>query len=217
MRLEKNDKLLFIGDSITDCDRRKPEGEGGTDALGKGYVSFVNAFLQSAYPELEIRVVNQGISGNTVRDLHDRWQQDVLDHHPEWLSIMIGINDVWRQYDNPYLTEKHVYSDEYAETLEKLVMETRPLVKGMVLMTPFFIESNNEDAMLRSMNQYGDIVKQLAEKYDCILVDTQSPFNKVLNELHSSALAWDRVHPTSTGHMLLARAFLQEIGFDWGK
>ncbi|MDQ0253403.1 lysophospholipase L1-like esterase [Evansella vedderi] len=216
MILEKGNKLLFIGDSITDCDRKKPEGEGTFDALGKGYVSFVDALLQSTYPELGIRVVNQGISGNTVRDLHARWQEDVLAHNPDWLSIMIGINDVWRQFDKPLIKEKHVYLDEYAETLEKLVSETRRNVKGMVLMTPFYIE-NNEDAMLHTMNQYGDIVKQLAEKYDCILVDTQAAFNKVLKNLHSSALAWDRVHPSATGHMLLARAFLREISFNWEK
>ncbi|MCD8509382.1 MAG: SGNH/GDSL hydrolase family protein [Bacillus sp. (in: Bacteria)] len=217
MLLEKNNKLLFIGDSITDCDRRKPEGEGGADALGRGYVSFVNAFLQSAYPELSIRVVNQGINGHTVRDLEARWQRDVVDHRPDWLSIMIGINDVWRQYDNPYLTEKHVYLDEYRERLEKLVVETKPLVKGLVLMTPFFIESSKEDAMLQSMNEYGAVVKELAEKHDCVFVDTQAAIDKVLGDLHSSALAWDRVHPSATGHMLLARAFLNEIGFNWGK
>lgn len=217
MLLEKNNKLLFVGDSITDCDRRKPEGEGGADALGRGYVSFVNAFLQSAYPELAIRVVNQGINGHTVRDLQARWQRDIVDHRPDWLSIMIGINDVWRQYDNPYLTEKHVYLDEYRETLEKLVVETKPLVKGLVLMTPFFIESSKEDAMLQRMNEYGAVVKKLAEKHECVFVDTQVAIDKVLGDLHSSALAWDRVHPSATGHMLLARAFLNEIGFDWGK
>jgi lysophospholipase L1-like esterase len=72
MKLQNGQKLLFIGDSITDCDRGKPAGEGLFGALGKGYVSYVDALLQAVYPELGIRVVNKGISGNTVRDLKGR-------------------------------------------------------------------------------------------------------------------------------------------------
>ncbi|KDE47538.1 hypothetical protein DI43_08980 [Geobacillus sp. CAMR12739] len=60
---------------------------------------------------------------------------------------MIGINDVWRQYDLPFMKEKHVYLDEYEATLRSLVLETKPLVKGIILMTPFYIEGNEQDPM----------------------------------------------------------------------
>ena len=62
------------------------------------------------------RVVDMGISGNTTRDLQARWQTDVLDLKPDWLSIMIGANDVWRQFDSPRQTEKHILIDEYKRT-----------------------------------------------------------------------------------------------------
>ncbi|GAA3333740.1 hypothetical protein GCM10020331_098980 [Ectobacillus funiculus] len=140
MLLNKDQKnFLFIGDSITDCERVKPEGEGLFGALGKGYVSFIDGLLQSVYPELGIRVVNKGISGNTVRDLKKRWQEDVLNQNPDWLAIMIGTNDVWRQYDMPFIKDQHVYLDEYEDTLRKLIKETKSFVNGIVLMTPFFI------------------------------------------------------------------------------
>jgi len=215
MLLNKGDKLLFIGDSITDCERKRPEGEGLFGALGKGYVSLVDALLQAVYPELGVRVVNKGIGGNTVRDLHGRWQEDVLDQQPDWLAIMIGINDVWRQFDTPFIKEWHVYADEYETTLRKLVSETKPTVKGLVLMTPFYLESNEQDKMRYMMDQYGAIVKKIAEEFDVIFVDTQAAFNVVLEELYSATLAWDRVHPTAAGHMVLARAFLDKIGFEW--
>jgi len=124
MKLKQGQKLLFIGDSITDCDRSRPDGEGLFDATGRGYVTIVNALLTSTYPELGIRVVNKGISGNTVRDLKARWETDVIDQKPDWLSIMIGINDVWRQYDVPFIKDWHVYIDEYEETLRELVRRT---------------------------------------------------------------------------------------------
>lgn len=217
MKLEPAQKLLFIGDSITDCDRSKPEGEGLFGALGKGYVSFVDGLLQAVYPELGIRVINKGIGGNTVRDLEDRWQEDVINLKPDWLSIMIGINDVWRQYDTPFITDWHVYIDEYEDTLRKLVSETRPFVKKIVLMTPFYLEGNEQDRMRQTMDQYGQVVKKIAVENNCLLVDTQAAFNGVLHHLYPAALAWDRVHPSAAGHMVLARAFLKEIGFDWNR
>ncbi len=215
MQLTDRTKLIFIGDSITDADRAKPNGEGLFGAVGKGYVSQVDALLQVAYPEWRIRVINQGTSGNTVRDLKNRWESDVLAKAPDWLSIMIGINDVWRQFDLPWQTEAAVPLEEYARTLEELVARTRPQLKGLVLMTPFFIESNREDAMRREMERYGAVVKELASKYDAIFVDVQATFDRMLAHTHSGAIAWDRVHPTQAGHMAIARAFLQAVGFSW--
>ncbi|MGO4272601.1 GDSL-type esterase/lipase family protein, partial [Paenibacillus sp. TAF58] len=90
MRLEKGTKLVMIGDSITDAGRERPIGEGSFAGIGNGYVALVEALLHSFYPELGIRVVNMGISGNTVLDLKARWETDVLELKPDWLSIMVG-------------------------------------------------------------------------------------------------------------------------------
>ena len=115
----------MIGDSITDVGRARPIGEGrADDALGRGYVMMVDALLGAVYPERLIRVINMGVSGNTTRDLKARWQKDVLDLKPDWLSIMIGANDVWRQYDSPKQTEGHVLIDEYERNLSELVSST---------------------------------------------------------------------------------------------
>lgn len=214
MLLEKGQKLLFIGDSITDTDRARPAGEGRL-ALGSGYVALVDAFLQSVYPELGIRVVNKGISGNTVRDLKARWQEDVLDQSPDWLSVMIGINDVWRQFDLPFIPDRHVLEDEYEQTLRELVSVTKPNVRGLVLMSPFYLEPNAGDPMRAKMDRYGRIVADIAREHGAIFVDTQAAFHRVLQHLYPAALAWDRVHPSPAGHLVLARAFLNAVGFDW--
>ncbi len=202
----------MIGDSITDCGRARPVGEGRNDELGRGYVAIVDAMLNALYPEAAIRTINVGSSGNTVRDLKDRWQSDVIDLKPDWLSIMIGINDVWRQFDAPKRTELHVYPEEYETTLRTLVKQTRPLVKGLVLMTPFYIEPSATDAMRAKMDQYGLMVKKIAGESDAIFVDTQAAFNTALKHQYAGNLAWDRVHPGMTGHMILALAFLRGVG-----
>jgi lysophospholipase L1-like esterase len=215
MKLETNEKLVMIGDSITDCGRARPVGEGLFEAIGKGYVAQVEALLSSVYPQRKIRVVNMGSSGNTVRDLKERWQTDVIDLKPDWLSIMIGINDVWRQYDSPHMKESHVYLEEYTATLKELVKQAKANVKGIVLMTPFYIEPNPNDAMRATMDQYGQVVKAIAEEYGTLYVDTQAAFAPVLKELYPATLGWDRVHPNMVGHMVLARAFLNAVDFSW--
>lgn len=215
MKIRPNGKLLMIGDSITDCGRARPVGEAVNWDLGNGYVSLVNALIGAACPRQNIRVLNLGVSGNTVRDLCARWRTDVLDLEPDWLSVMIGINDVWRQFDAPLQTEWHVHLDEYVGTLERLLDETRPRLEGLVLMTPYFIEPNQADPMRALMDRYGDAVRQLAGRYDAILVDTQAAFDDFLTNVNPMALAADRIHANLTGHMVLARAFLKAVDFAW--
>ncbi|QGQ99450.1 GDSL family lipase [Paenibacillus psychroresistens] len=215
MKLQQNEKLVMIGDSITDCGRARPVGEGLFEAIGKGYVAQVEALISSTYPQRKIRVVNVGSGGNTVRDLEARWQTDVTDLKPDWLSIMIGINDVWRQYDTPYITESHVYIEEYTDKLNKLVEQSKKQVKGIILMTPFYLEPNPNDAMRATMDQYGQAVKAIAEAHGTLFVDIQAAFAPVLKEIYPATLGWDRVHPSQVGHMVITRAFLNAIDFSW--
>lgn len=215
MIITDNSKLVMIGDSITDSGRTQPVGEGLFEAHGKGYVAYVAGLIAASYPERQIRVVNMGTSGNTVRDLKTRWQRDVLDLKPDWLSIMIGINDVWRQFDLPLQTEMHVSLAEYEQTLEELVTAVKPSLKGLVLMTPYFIEPSPADEMRAMMDRYGSVVRGLAQKHSAIFVDTQAAFNAVLKHCYPASLAWDRVHPGVAGHMVLAKAFLEAVGFEW--
>jgi len=130
---------------------------------------------------------------------------------------MIGINDVWRQFDTPFIKEGHVYLEAYEETLRKLVTETKPLVEGLVLMTTYYIENNEQDKMRQTMDQYGKVVRKIAEENDCYFIDTQSAFNVVLKDLYPATLAWDRVHLSAVGHMMLVRALLKEMGFEWNR
>lgn len=212
LKILPNSKLLMIGDSVTDCERARPVGEGLFNALGTGYVRDINSILGAGLPDLKIRVVNMGCSGDTVRNLKARWETDVVEQLPDWLSIMIGINDVWRQFDSPLQPEAGVPLDEYSATLDLLIAKMRPKLSGLVLMTPFYIEENTSDRMRARMDEYGEAIKSLAEKHHGIFVNTQTAFNEALKHQHSSNLSWDRVHPNQVGHMILAQAFLRAIG-----
>lgn len=217
MSLSPNSRLLFIGDSITDAGR-EPAGEAapwGSAGLGRGYVAFIEAWLLASRPQDRIRVFNRGTSGNTVRDLAIRWQADVIDLKPDIVSLMIGINDVWRQFDTPLRTETHVLPAEYERTLEDLAIRTLatlPSSSRLLLATPFFIETNRADPMRMRMDEYGTIVRRLAAKHHATFLDTQAAFDSVTAHTHPMSLAWDRIHPQPAGHMILARAFLAALG-----
>lgn len=215
MRIGPNSKVVFMGDSITDCGRTQPVGEGLFGPYGSGWVNVAAGLLGAAYPAHRLRLVNMGTSGHTVRDLDARWQRDVFDQKPDWVAVMIGTNDVWRQFDSPLMTETHVYPDEYRATLDRLVAATLPRVKGMVLMTPFYLEPDRRDAMRATMDQYGQIVREIAAQRGTLFVDTQAAMTGLLKNYHSAYIAWDRVHPNIIGHTALARAFLDAVGFKW--
>jgi lysophospholipase L1-like esterase len=211
MKIQSGQTLLLIGDSITDAGRKRPVGEG--DGLGVGYPAQINMLLTATYPERQIRVLNTGISGNRVPDLAARWQKDVMDLKPDWLSIMIGTNDVWRQFDRPNNPETHVLPDQYESIYRNLLRMTRPTLKGLILLTPFLVEKNESDAMRLRMVEYGKIVRRLSREFKASFIDTQKLYDDAMKYRDPKILAGDRVHPSPIGHAVLARAILKAIDY----
>ncbi len=132
MLFENMDRIVFAGDSVTDMGSAQPVGEGLFDNVGHSYVRMLENMLGTWYPELKLRVTNSGISGNTSRDLLERFGRDVVDLKPDWVSICIGINDVWRQFDCPAMADICVLPEEYQENLEKMILTIQGRGKGKI-------------------------------------------------------------------------------------
>ncbi len=103
----------------------------------------MDSLLSAHRPDVRIRVLNTGISGNRVIDLESRWQTDVLDLQPDWLSVLIGINDVWCQFD-PVLDPNQVTIERYESVYRHLIERTRPHLRDLVLMSPYLVEPRPE-------------------------------------------------------------------------
>ena len=215
MIFENYDRIVFAGDSVTDMGSTNPVGEGLFDNVGRGYVRVLESMFATYYPEIFLRVTNSGISGNTSRDLLARFDRDVVQLNPDWVSICIGINDVWRQFDSPSIIDSHVYPDEYERNLEEMIISLKGRVKGIFVMSPYYMEPNKEDPMRSRMDMYGCICKKLSEKHQCRFIDLQNVFDEYLKYRHSAYIAWDRVHPNKVGATLIARAFLKECEFEF--
>ena len=209
MNIPPGTRLVFIGDSVTDCERARPIGEGPGSALGKGYVADVAAALSQVYPENPVRIANMGVSGDTVKHLAAQWDSDAIGPGPDWLSVMIGVNDVWRQFRKSDFGGP-VMPDEFESVYDELMARARARVKQLVVMTPFYVQGDRADAMRRRLDEYGAITRKLAARHGALLVDTQAAIDRALEKQDYASIAEDRVHPTKAGHAIIARAFLSE-------
>src|ERR1700748_1908842 len=118
--LEKNDIILFQGDSITDWGRDHNKfTPNDTGTLGTGYVLLTTGQLLIKYPELNLQIHNRGISGNKVYQLADRWDIDALSIKPTVLSIHIGVNDFWHTLTNGYTGTIENYIKDYHALLDR--------------------------------------------------------------------------------------------------
>jgi lysophospholipase L1-like esterase len=203
----KGNKIVFIGDSITDKGRK-------TDPLklGGGYVRVLHDYFATARPELSLHVINEGTSGNRVIDLQRRWRLDVLDHKPDWVSVSIGINDVWRQLDSP--DAEQVYPDRFEAVYRSLLQLTKEELPGcrFILMQPTAVKENPDSTGNVLLKPYVEIVDRLASEFDAVLVPTHTAFIDFLQRDTGKPLTTDGVHMTTLGDMLMATTWLKAVG-----
>jgi lysophospholipase L1-like esterase len=198
------DKLIFIGDSITESGRfEDPEG------IGNGYVSIITMYIKEHYENVEI--LNKGISGNRVTDLEQRWERDVLQEKPDWLSISIGINDVWRQIDSPKSEQIRPYLFE--DIYRRLLIETKRRLTNtkIIIMEPTIIEEEINSKGNTLLVPYVEIVQMLARQHEAILVPAHRIFLNELQKETPQKLTTDGVHMNEAGNKLLADCWIQKV------
>jgi len=217
MIFQNLDRIVFAGDSVTDMGSANPVGEGLFDNVGRSYVRVIENMLSVWYPEVLTRVTNSGIGGNTSRDLLARFDRDVVNLNPDWVSICIGINDVWRQFDTPAITDGQVQPEEYRQNVETMIEKVKGKVKGIFILSPYIIEPLREDKMRARMDEYVEICRELAEKHGCVFVNFQKMYEDYCQHRHSAYIAWDRIHPNQVGATLMAKEFLKYCDFEYNR
>ncbi len=209
MILNNKDTILMIGDSVTDSNRERPVGRYPW-GLGNGYVSYIDALLGYLYPDIDQKIVNMGIAGDTIRDLKYRWNSDVISQNPDWVSIMIGINDVWRHFDQPSDHLSLISPVEYATTINTLIKRTIHHVKGIILMSPFYIIASLDNVMRQETLYYAHIMESISIRYKTRFVHTQAWLDAYMRGTGAKRLSNDGVHPNPLTNMILANAWIHE-------
>ena len=208
LAFKAKDTIEFIGDSITDCDRLSKHFK----PLGNGYVRYIHHLLQTGYPELQLSILNKGVSGDRVSDLKARWKPDVLEVNPDWLFIYIGINDVWRYFDGD--REQAIALPEFNNTYRQLINGARTNTKANIrLVSPFLAEKDQQDPFRKKLSAYQNTIDGLGDEFDLPVIHLQPAFDWALLSKPAAYWASDRVHPTEEGHMLIALTILRVCGY----
>jgi lysophospholipase L1-like esterase len=204
--------ILFQGDSITDSNRVRQDGEQFA-ALGQGYVYLIAARLSCEKGNEAVRFVNRGVSGDRASDLFARWNEDAISVKPDLLSVLIGVNDAWRSMDGL----PHGVTDRFARSYQSLLEETREVLPstGLVLCEPFILNTGAPaqkwKAWQTRLSEYRQITRALAADFEAEYIPLQKVFDEACTRADPSFWLFDGVHPTPAGHYLIAQAWLDIV------
>ena len=204
--------ILFQGDSITDANRSRTSNA----VLGSGYAALVAAELGLDFPG-EYKFVNKGIGGNRSIEIYARNVMDIFYIKPDYMSLLVGVNDIWHGLDLNNGTGIKRFEKVYDMLLDE-IEEELPNCKVMI-MEPFILKGsatdNTENDPMRwekfssGVYEVAAITKKLAEKHNLKFISLQDKFNKACEKAPADYWLSDGVHPTAKGHELIKREWIK--------
>lgn len=201
-------KFVFQGDSITDAGRDRDN----IASYGVGYPNLVASELMCKYPG-EYEFINEGISGDRIVDLYARIKQDIINHKPDYLSILIGVNDVWHELNEQNGVAAPKFEIIYSMLIEE-VKDALPDIKIFIL-EPFVLKGCGTeryfDKFLEDVKLHSQAAKNVAEKYDLTFIPLQDKFDEASRLMPPTYWAADGVHPTAAGHALIKDELIKRI------
>lgn len=205
--------ILFQGDSITDCGRVRED----VSSTGNGYANMVKASLGCQYPG-EFVFINKGINGNRIVDVYARIKADIINLKPDYMSLLIGVNDVWHELGGLHNgVEAHKFEKIY-DMLINEVKTALPNIK-IVIMEPFVLKgraTNPREGEAERWEYFHTEVplravaaKRIAEKYDLPFISLQDKFDACCKAAPAEYWLADGVHPTAMGHWVIMNAWMK--------
>ncbi|MCQ2734828.1 MAG: SGNH/GDSL hydrolase family protein [Alphaproteobacteria bacterium] len=205
-------KVLFFGDSITDAWRNHTND----NVTGIGYATLVKANLSYLYPN-QYEFYNRGNSGNRVVDLYARIKKDCINLKPDYMSILIGVNDVWHEICENNGVDTKKYEMVYDLMIEEILKEL-PDTKIMIF-EPFVLEGTATCNTTEIPNKYeifksevalkAQAAKSVAVKHNLPFIELQNKFDELSKKYGSECYVSDGVHPTAAGHEIIKREWIE--------
>ena len=205
-------KILFQGDSITDCGRIREQYYD----MGAGYAFMVKATLGLENPN-DYEYINRGIGGNRIVDVYARIKNDFINIKPDYASILVGVNDTWHEIGSNDGTDSKKFEKLYCMLLDE-VLEACPNIK-LILMSPYVLpgyatcnieeKPNRLEQFQKDVAEKAEVVKKIAEKYNLPLIELQPAFDEACKKAPAAHWAYDGVHPTPCGHEIIKRLWLE--------
>lgn len=193
-------KILFQGDSITDAGRDRSDYHD----LGEGYPKYAAEAIVSKYPDEDFEFINLGISGNQTADLVDRLQSDFIDIQPDFVSILIGINDTWHRAENREWLSGEEFEKRYRTVLSAIKEKTNAKI---MMLEPFLLPVQDKLYFREDLDPKIQIIRSLARQFADIYVPTDGLIASALVGRSISDFSDDGVHPNASGSAFIGRIY----------
>ncbi len=199
IKIKANSVVLFQGDSVTDWHRNRDD----ITSMGESYVKTMHEYLS----KFNIQVVNKGIAGNKVNDLIDRFDNDFKKINPDYIFILIGVNDTWHDYPNQ--KDTLTFKEEYELLINKIIDE---IDVPIVLLEPFIIGYNEEIICMKpDLEDKMRTIKELANKYNLEYISFKEKFDSILTKDNYLEYTIEGIHLLDKGYKIMSDKLISDI------
>ena len=205
MVIKDNSVVLFQGDSVTDAGRDRDD----INSFGQGYPLMAASMFAANHPTMNVTFINKGVSGDRTTELMARWQEDCIDLKPDVVSILIGINDCWRRFDN----NNPMWEDDFHYNYKSLLTQVKEKLNAkIILMEPFLLPYPEDRKQWRvDLDPKIHKVRELAKEFNAIYIPLDGIFAQMSVGKEDGFWSADGVHPSDAGHALIAKNWLKAV------
>lgn len=194
--------FLFQGDSITDAGR--DDEKQGLAGLGCGYAFLLASEIENNHKD-KIDFINRGKSGDRITDVYARIKEDIINLKPDYMSILIGVNDVSHELTMNCGVSPKKFRMIYGMLIDE-IREVLPDIK-IVILEPFVLKGTATEKLWndfdREVRILAEISKQVAEEYETDFIPLQKKFDELSSDGNTEYWSADGIHPTLAGHEVL--------------
>lgn len=182
------------------------------DSLTYGYgVCSGSCWADILRRELNIEVINKGINGDTLAGILSRSFIDVIGNNPDIVIIMGGSND--------FLMGCKLYSIQEKMKLlikESLKYDITPIIG---IQTPidesiakiYWSQDADYVTINKVIKEYRRWIVSYCNNNKILYADFYKIFNDKLKFMYPEELYIDGLHPTETGHEIMAKCIIKVI------
>ena len=185
--------LVFHGHSV-------PAGYFKTPQVNTlaAYPNLVLKKLKAMYPFAVVNVIITAIGGeNSVKGV-ERFERDVICHHPDLIMIDYGLNDRGCGLENAYTA------------WNQMIKQAKDHGIKVILLTPSPDQSVNYSNPENELNKHADQIRKIAAENQVGLADSYKAFEFLYPNKEQLSKYMSQVnHPNEPGHELIANELMK--------
>ena len=176
MRLEQDDRLLFLGGPNTQAG----SAVNNFSDMGKGFALITAAALDAAHPDLHLRFFNEGHAQASSQTIMESVTSICEEIQPTIVIIFIGQQDsviAEQQHEQASIREYSRFNRALRQTITEI---QNRFTRRIILLEPFLLNVNPTCVALRpDLNQKIQIIREVAQEDRCAFVSLDG----IMNEL----------------------------------